>query len=302
MAHRITIPQPNNNYIIGSSFNDLFKVIADMESAEDDDIIWDFSNVRLLNPFFLLPLWLYKQSCGKNITYCNMSSSLDSYLRVIHFENGFDTEKCDDLESSLNSYKYKRYIPITIFPSGLDKVDFKSKVESIVGKILKNQLKLKGDLFEAVTYLISEACDNITEHSHSDFGYIFAQYYKDKEYIDICIADRGITVLGSYTNLGMEEIKTDVDALKNACVGVSTKNLAEAENRGYGIITSKEMLTVGLNGGYFLFSGGAFYRKTQNGESYVSLPENIRWDGTIVLLRIPYSQNLEFKYLNYLEV
>jgi len=302
MAHRITIPQPDNNYIIGSSFNDLFKVIAEMEGAEDEEIIWDFSNVRLLNPFFLLPLWLYKQSCGKTITYCNMSSSLDNYLGVIHFENGFDTEKCDDLESSLNSYRFKRYIPITIFPSGMDKVEFKSKVESIVGKILKNQLKLKGDLFEAVTYLISEACDNITEHSHSDFGYIFAQYYKDKEYIDICIADRGITVLGSYTNLGMEEIKTDVDALKNACVGVSTKNLAEAENRGYGIITSKEMLTVGLNGGYFLFSGGAFYRKTQNGESYVSLPENIRWDGTIVLLRIPYSQNLEFKYLNYLEV
>lgn len=52
MAHRITIPQPDNNYIIGSSFNDLFKVIAEMESTEDDEITWDFSNVRLLNPFF----------------------------------------------------------------------------------------------------------------------------------------------------------------------------------------------------------------------------------------------------------
>lgn len=302
MAHRITIPQPNNNYIIGSSFNDLFQVIAEMEGVEDDEIIWDFSNVRLLNPFFLLPLWLYKQSCGKSIVYCNKSSSLNSYLEVIHFENGFDTEKCPDLESSLNSYRFKRYIPITIFPSSLDKVDFKSNVESVVGKILKNQLKLKGDLYEAVTYLISEACDNITEHSHSDCGYIFAQYYKDKKYIDICIADRGITVLGSYINLGMEGIKTDIDALKNACIGVSTKNLADAENRGYGIITSKEMLTDGLNGEYFLFSGSAFYRKTQKGETYVSLPENIRWDGTIVLLRIPYSQNLKFKYLNYLEV
>ena len=109
MAHRITIPQPDNNYIIGSSFNDLFKVIAEMESTEDDEIIWDFSNVRLLNPFFLLPLWLYKQSCGKLITYCNMSSSLNSYLGVIHFENGFDTEKCADLESSLNSKRFSIY-------------------------------------------------------------------------------------------------------------------------------------------------------------------------------------------------
>lgn len=77
-----------------------------------------------------------------------------------------------------------------------------------------------------------------------------------------------------------------MDAIKNASIGVSTKNLPEAENRGYGIVTSKKMLTEGLGGQFFVFSGGAFYRKDSENDSIVGLPANIKWDGTVVLLRI----------------
>lgn len=124
---------------------------------------------------------------------------------------------------------------------------------SCIGSILKKQLNINGNIYEAINYLLSELIDNITEHSDSAYGYIFAQYYPKNRYIDICIADEGITILGSYVKNGNVGIVTDVDALKNASIGISTKNLPDAENRGYGIVTSKKMLAEGLKGQFFLF-------------------------------------------------
>ena len=46
--------------------------------------------------------------------------------------------------------------------------------------------------------MIEECVDNITQHSKSERGYIFAQAYPHKQYLDICVADNGITLLGSY--------------------------------------------------------------------------------------------------------
>ena len=101
-------------------------------------------------------------------------------------------------------------------------------------------------------YMIGESVDNIIEHSRSERGYIFAQAYPKNQYIDICIADNGITLLGSYRTLKNNAINTDIEAMQAATKGQSTKNLPEAENRGYGIITSKKMLVEGLNGSYVM--------------------------------------------------
>ena len=82
---------------------------------------------------------------------------------------------------------------------------------------------------------------------------------------------------------------------------ISTKNLPNAENRGYGLPTSKNMLVGGMGGEFFILSGGAFHRHDRNGEVTVTLPRVINWDGTIVLLKIPISVSDEFNYLNYVE-
>jgi hypothetical protein len=41
--------------------------------------------------------------------------------------------------------------------------------------------------------------------------------------------------------------------------GISTKNLPNAENRGYGILTSKKMIIGGLSGNFIMLSGNALY-------------------------------------------
>lgn len=300
MPLRVDMPEMILSNRIGASFNHLFIIINKMEQDAEDDVIWDFSSTKALNSFFLLPLALYRYRCGKRVVCQNIPDNLASYFDTIHFPDMLDAENVDDFHVYMERFSTKSYIPMIKFPALQSKDEIKNKIMSIVGKILRKQLSLTINIYSGISYLLSEIIDNITEHSRSMYGYIFAQYY-NKKYIDICIADEGITVLGSFVRNGNTDIHDDLEALQNASVGVSTKNRPEAENRGYGIVTTKRMLTEGLRGEFFLFSGGAFYRKTFLEENYVALPKNIKWDGTIALLRIPCINNIEFDYTNYLE-
>ena len=76
--------------------------------------------------------------------------------------------------------------------------------------------------------------------------------------------------------------------------------MPEAENRGYGIYTSKRMLVEGLSGQYLMLSGGNFYLKRPDSDGFYILPDGLRWDGTIIALRIPYNVS-QFNYVNYIE-
>ena len=125
--------------------------------------------------------------------------------------------------------------------------------------------------------MIEETLDNITEHSNSDRGFIFAQSYPTKGYLDLCIADRGVSLLGSYQRIQGNEISTDLEAIEAANRGLSSKNLPDAENRGYGIYTSKRMLTEGLGGQYLLLSGSSFYLKTPRFDSFYSRKHPIKY-------------------------
>ena len=60
------------------------------------------------------------------------------------------------------------------------------------------------------------------------------------------------------------------------------------------------MLTEGLGGQYLILSGGSFYIKTPVLNSFYSLPDGLRWNGTIVALRIPYNIS-QFNYIDYIE-
>ena len=53
-------------------------------------------------------------------------------------------------------------------------------------------------------------------------------------------------------------------------------------------------------GQYLMISGGNFYLKTPGFDSFYSLPVGLRWNGTIIALRIPYNVE-KFNYVNYLE-
>ena len=92
----------------------------------------------------------------------------------------------------------------------------------------------------------------------------------------------------------------DLEAIQAANRGISTKNLPDAENRGYGIITSKKMLVDGLGGNFIMMSGNALHLYNSEHIKFIEMPKDIRWNGTIIAFRVPYI-NKEFQYINYIE-
>lgn len=297
----ILMPQSVNATQIGEAFNHLFRIILEMEKSEDEDCIWNFKNTTFITPFFILPLMLYRDKCGKNISCVNISDGMRYYFDAINFDHNVIADEIDDFHGCMDKYSDKRYIPIICFPACKSKDDIKNDIISVAENIMVKQLNIDGEIRKALSYMLSETIDNITEHSDSDRGYIFAQYYPTKKYIDICIADNGISILGSYIKSDKADIHNDVEALENAGKGVSSKNLPDSENRGYGITTCKNMLAKGLNGKYFLLSGQAFHTMSSEETSYVGLPDNIKWEGTIVALRIPYTERKDFNIYKYIE-
>ena len=277
----------------------VLRLIDQINQSEDEEDILIFQNTIFVTPIFILPLLVYVSGSQKRIRY----QFTNSYLDTIQFGSG--GIRPEELEFSklhhlLNTHSFKTYIPIINFPTDQKYTRERNEILSTVENLLSNQIRLKPNITAGLKYLIEESVDNIIEHSDSKRGYIFGQSYPAKKYMDICIADNGITLLGSYCKMKENKITDHLSAMKAANFGVSTKNLPGAENRGYGIRTSREMLVNGLSGNYVMLSGNALYLKSKTIERFMVLPDIATWQGTIVAMRIPYV-NASFNYIDFVE-
>ena len=175
-----------------------------------------------------------------------------------------------------------------------------SAIDKIESHLFKNpdinQLK------QAVSYLLNELVCNVQQHSHADTGTIHVSFNKPLNVIDICVADNGISIYGSYVNTQkyIEQISNSAEALAMARKGYSTKNLPNAENRGYGISSNAKMIVKGLNGTFSILSDNALFHFTTESEIIGALPEAIVWNGTIVIARIPIKTPDSFNIYNYI--
>ncbi len=265
---------------------------------ESEEVVIDFAETRFITPVCLLSLMVFLVKCGKKVSLRNVPE----YLEVIGLCNGGirpDQMRRTEFLATMEKYSSMSYIPIVNFAAGRN-IDDKEAISSVVESILIRQLNIQSNVATGLKYMVEEMLDNITEHSESERGYIFAQAYPKKGYLDICMADNGVTLLGSYMKLEKNEIVTDLEAIKAANRGISSKNLPDAENRGYGIQTSKRMLVEGLGGQYLMISGNCLYLKSHGCDNVYSVPGGLRWNGTLVALRIPVNAS-KFNYVNYIE-
>ena len=273
-------------------------IMSQVEASGESEVTIDFSDTQFVSPVFALSLIVYLTRCGKRVTVINPTE----YLGLIGMADGGikpDRMRQTEFLATMEKYASKTYIPIIDFAAERNS-DAKEAVSSLVENMIISQLSIERNVAIGFKYMVDETLDNITEHSESDRGYIFAQAYPQKGFLDVCIADRGVTLLGSYQKLQNNEIATDMEAIKAANRGISSKNLPDAENRGYGIRTSKGMLVDGLGGQYMMISGGGLYFKRPGYDSFCRMPEGLRWNGTIVAMRIPY-QSPQFNFIDYIE-
>ena len=202
--------------------------------------------------------------------------------------------------AELERYSEVDSLPAIEFPSTADKADAFASVISLLENIIIKQAGIKTNVAIGLKYMIDECTDNILEHSRSEFGYISSSIDKKNGILEVCIADKGITVLGSYRANSDADISSDLEALQAANRGISTKNRPNAENRGYGLMTTKKMAVSGLGGAFAMISGSTIFVYDKNGRKFIDSSNSLHIPGTIITIQVPYSKP-DFNYINYIE-
>ena len=272
---KIIISKPKNDSLI-SQLLSLYETFKGKSS--EDDLEFDLSKIDWFYPLLTLPLSAYINDTQSKYIANNLNNN--SYLETIKFPDGID---------SISSFqqqvqKEKNYIPISVLrkSKGVERERLATLFTDLVFNILGT---VKGTR-NAIYYPITELVTNIFEHSKQDTGFVFGQFYPKKNYLDICIVDRGRGLAATY----LQEKKlrlSDEDAITEVMKGNSTKLNSE---RGYGVRTSKRVVCEGLTGEFILVSGSAALISVNKKERIVSMPD-FYWQGVIIAYRIPKPAN-----------
>jgi hypothetical protein len=306
MPQRITIPARTHEEF-GHSISKLLRVVSQIVSSKEKEIELDFSQARMLNPFFLGGLACsinYFESQGKTFTSNHQNNSLiSSYLERIHFPHCFQPTK--DAETNfihqLQEYKDKTYIPIIAFPTGSDNYYgmLRERILNAISELLKNQLNFKEAERQPISYFLDELTHNVNDHSGAKQGYVFAQFYPSSNYLDLVICDHGKGIYRSYEGNPKFQPQNEIEALQFAISGKSTKD--RPESKGFGISTSRKMLVNGLRGRFFIWTGNTAYIETVERVNVLDIPDNCYFQGTYVALRIPTIIPAKFDFYQFVE-
>lgn len=188
-------------------------------------------------------------------------------------------------------------IPIISFPASGEKTDNRNAITSAVEDFVVLETGMKKNMDTAFRYVTDEIIDNITEHADVSTGYLCVSW--DGEAITVCIADGGKTIYGSYLDSQIEGIGSDQAALHAAVCGISTKNRPDAENRGFGISTSLNMIISGLDSNMIILSGRGLLIRNRERNDFTELPEPIYMPGTLVCFTMPFRKE-EFSIYDYI--
>lgn len=187
--------------------------------------------------------------------------------------------------------------PVVGFPAMSKDTDTKNAITSAFEDFIISESGIESNLAQALRYITDEIIDNITEHADTANGFVSAAW--DDKSVTLCIADAGKTIYGSYVDGNFNHIYSDQVALQAAATGISTKNRPGAENRGYGISTSADMIVNGMNSALVLLSGRGFLLRNKMRNDYTELPEQIFMPGTLFCFSMPLSIS-DFCLYNYI--
>ncbi|MHA1359121.1 MAG: hypothetical protein ACTSRC_13445 [Candidatus Helarchaeota archaeon] len=221
----------------------------------------DLSDIEWFFPTCLLPLGIFIKENQEIHVISPTRPEVSNYINII-------------MKGKIDSSK-KSYIPIIEIPP-----DVKLR-EKILEPLISNQNAYVGGQ-NAFSYFIGELIDNIYEHSKFSIAYVMAQRYNKMKFTEVCIIDNGISIPGSYKNKGYKF--NDIEALKEAVLkGLSTKS----DERGYGLRTTLNLLTNGLEANCLIISGSASLIANKDNNKFHDIEKSI-FNGTLISVRIPY--------------
>ncbi|MCH6199719.1 hypothetical protein MMU07_09015 [Aquiflexum sp. LQ15W] len=206
-------PRFDWNFRIG---NQLIHLRESLDKINNDIEALDFGEMKFMPPLLAVH---YASLILESKTITNISRR-NSYLERIKFPQCLSSENNNEWGQILGTYSSKTYLPIIKFStSSLE--EGSSIREALLNHVfgsIRSIASLPTNYYSAIAYLLSELTNNIVEHSRHDFGYLSFQYYRDNQFMDICLADRGIGVFGSYQNyVGSRDFSHVTDRLTKRC-------------------------------------------------------------------------------------
>lgn len=221
----------------------------------------DLSDAQFIYPTTLLPL---SEIIIKNMEHYVPPKlySVKNYIATI-------------LESTSSNISHT-YTPIVALPKNCEDVDEPLKK---IFAMQRNPNDFGG--VSAFKYVVSELVDNIYQHSRFTRALIMGQRYDSKGFIDLSFYDNGITIPQTFKEKGLTSEASL--AIREALNGVSTKD----NDRGFGLRTSLNLFTKGLDSRFFVVSGNGVVHVDRDGDSLYRLTESGGLPGTLISARIP---------------
>lgn len=255
--------------------------------TQQDNVTLDISNAKFTIPAFLAPVAVSLQSIessGADVTV-KCTGNNGRYIREIGFPEG----------QVRPTTSHDTALPLCLLNTDTDEDAVEivgSKLYDLLSSHLPDQ---PSGVIEGIRVTIAEIIDNVDQHSLCDHGTLLVQYYPHKDSLDICVADNGVSIPGTYDRHDID-YEDDFDALQKALSGISTKEDFGHE-RGYGLRTATKIVCEGLNGTILLSSGEASLLKKRGNEPSRVL-KNYSWPGTVFVARLKLSDE-EFQWAKY---
>lgn len=253
-----------------TQIKECLSIINEIEdlNKKGEEIILDFSGIKWILPCSALLLSSKIVSLiktGAKIKYIEPEKeSVKKYLQDIGFPLGSNKEGAT-------------YSPIKHFDNNKD-------VNVEVNNLLKqSENKIPSTFGSSIQYILGELSDNITEHSKFENASLMAQYYPQKNYIDIGILDDGLSIPRVFEKNKIS-FQKDSQAILMAFDGTTTKK--EEIARGFGLRSTKELVKEALNGEMHVISRrGIIIIKKGNEEKEYNLEEE-KLSGTLLYMRL----------------
>jgi hypothetical protein len=187
------------------------------------------------------------------------------------------------------------YTPFIPFNNEIDVIS-----DDITHKIISNANNLssdnKDDLSKYLKYLIREMMSNVVSHANSQIGgFITAQYYPQKNKVQVIIIDNGIGLQASLSQ--NYHLNNEEDAIQKAMEKEVTGSNPFAsynnvqKHAGLGLFFLSKIIE-NTQGNLLIVSNNTIYKSPQN--SFQELNTNFK--GTLIAFEI-FEDNLEYEFM-----
>ena len=270
------------------------------ETEPSDNFTFDFRRIAWVEPFGLLRTacairqFTTTNDYGRNFR-CLIDPSTDANAMHYAAFMGFFKACNFDYGNRPGMKPGFSYVPIAfekISELATTEEGYGDQMSRIARELtVKLIMPYSKSLFRPVEFSFLEIIRNVVEHSHSsELGYC-AQYWPNKDRVEIAIVDTGIGLRRSLAHNPHLDINSDGDALKYALLpGVSGKTFEDVntnpaddwENSGFGLYMNYRLCNEA--GDFFICSGNSgLYRKMNAADNRYMETD---FQGTILRLRL----------------